>query len=129
MLTFEELETMLYEIVNELPGDLFKELNGGVFLHPEIKLHAESEDYNNLYILGEYHSDPRGLGRYITIYYGSFMRLYANTSPEYQKERLKKVLFHEFTHHLESLAGERELEKKDNIDLWKYKSRKLRVQK
>ena len=40
------------------------------------------------------------------------------------KERLKKTLFHEFTHHLESLAGERDLEIEDERQLAAYRREK-----
>jgi hypothetical protein len=52
--------------------------------------------------------------------------LFSHLKPEKQRERLKKILIHEFTHHLESLAGERDLEIKDAMDLEEYK-RKARI--
>jgi predicted Zn-dependent protease with MMP-like domain len=64
-----------------------------------------------------------GLGRYIAIYYGSFEKVYGNCSPEEQKEQLRRVLIHEITHHIESLAGERGLEIKDKAELEKYKQK------
>ena len=124
MTTYEEMETVLDKMVSELPMDLFRELNGGVILLPDIKMHEESTRRDNLFILGEYHYDPRGLGRYITIYYGSFMQLYARLAPERQEDKLRRVLYHEFTHHLESLAGERDLEIQDARELLEFKSRR-----
>lgn len=121
MITFEETGIMLDEIADEIPEDFYRELNGGIILLPEAKLHPAG---NNLFILGEYNNDRKGyggLGRYIAIYYGSFTHLYAHLNPEQQKEELRRILIHEFTHHLESLAGERNLEKKDAENLEKYK--------
>ena len=126
MKTFEDMETILHKMVEELPDDLFRELNGGVILLPDIKMHKESTWSDNLFILGEYNNDPRGLGRYITVYYGSFMQLYSLFSPERQKEKLRRILYHEFTHHLESLAGEKDLEIKDARDLLEFKSRRFK---
>jgi len=114
---------MLDEIADGLPEELLRELNGGVILLPDTKIHPESAGAASLYIMGEYHYQPLGLGRYITIYYGSFIRVYAHTQPAQQKEALKKILFHEILHHLESLAGDRSLEKKDAQDIAKYKER------
>ena len=123
---------MLDDIADEIPEEFYRELNGGVFLLPDTKMHPDSmgvEDKTgpeNLYILGEYHNDRKGmggLGRYIVIYYGSFIRLYPNLRPQRQKEELRRVLIHEFTHHLESLAGERGLEIKDAVKLEKYRQR------
>ena len=123
MITYNELGAMLDDIANELPEDLYRELNGGVILLPESKLHPQSDSINKLYIMGEYHYQPLGLGRYITIYYGSFIRVHAHNSPKEQKEELRKIVFHEFLHHLESLAGDRSLEIKDAHDLIKYKEK------
>ncbi|MDR1663502.1 MAG: metallopeptidase family protein [Clostridiales bacterium] len=126
MTTFDEMEALLAEAAGELPEDFFKELNGGVFLHPDVKFHPESGASSPLYILGEYHNDRQGyggLGRYIVVYYGSFMRMYSRYTAEHQRNELLKILKHEFTHHLESLAGERGLEIKDAMDIERYKRR------
>ena len=72
---------------------LYNELNGGIFLLPQVKRSPVGCD-NDFYIMGEYHS--------------------AHT------------LHHEFTHHLESLAGERELVKEDERFLEDYMRRKSR---
>ena len=123
MISFDELGIMLDEIADEIPADIYNGLNGGVNLLPEVKLHPESSGADNLYILGQYHNQPLGLGRYITVYYGSFVRVYGYYAPDRQKDELRKIVFHEFQHHLESLAGDRSLEIKDAEDLAKYKYR------
>lgn len=126
MITFDEVGLMLDDISAEIPQDFYRDLNGGIILLPESKIHPESKKSGNLFILGEYHNDRTGfggLGRYIAIYYGSFINLYAHLQPEQQKEHLRKVLLHEFTHHLESLAGESGLAVKDAVELEKYKRR------
>ena len=129
-MTFDEMETMLDEIAYEIPKEFYKELNGGIILSPEIKHHPESHYHpGGLYIMGEYHNDRKGyggLGRYIKMYYGSFMQLYSNMPPQRLREELKRVLIHEFTHHIESLAGERGLEIKDAVQLEKYRLRRRR---
>lgn len=121
MVTIEEAQEMLDEIAESLPAEFYKELNGGILLIPEAKRssHAIKDD---LYTMGEYHHSG-SMGRIIYIYYGSFERIYGNTSPENMKQRLKDTLLHEFTHHLESLAGEKGLEKKDAESLRKYQAR------
>jgi hypothetical protein len=111
MVTIDEAEAMLNEISESLPEEIFRHLNGGVNLRPDYKLspYARADD---LYILGEY-SRSSMLGRYIIIYYGSFVRLYGHLAPEQFKTELKHTLCHELTHHLESLAGEKDLEIED----------------
>ena len=131
MVTFEEAGLMLDDIAEEIPKEFYRELNGGVFVVPDVKKHPESsgDRFDNLYILGEYHNDRTGmggLGRYIVIYYGSFVRLYSHLKPERQKEELRRVLIHEFTHHLESLAGERGLAVKDAQQLEIYRQRYIK---
>lgn len=121
MISIDEAETMLNEIAEELPKEFFRYLNGGILLLPDVKLHPESKE-GGLYIMGEYHNE-HGLGRYIVIYYGSFERIFGYLSQEAFRDKLKEVLIHEFTHHLESLAGERELEIKDAIFMEKYRRR------
>jgi hypothetical protein len=61
------------------------------------------------------------MGRYITIFYGSFQAIYGHLSKEKYKAKLKKTLLHEFTHHIESLAGDKSLEIKDKIKMEEYK--------
>ena len=122
MISIDEMETMLDEIAEELPIDFFNNLNGGIILLPEIKLHTKSEG-NDLYILGEYHRDGN-LGRFITIYYGSFSHVHGYLSKDQLKEQLKSTLKHEFRHHLESLAGVRDLEIEDVQDIVEYINRK-----
>ena len=111
MISLEEMEVILDEIAVEFPQDFYKELNGGIVLLPEVKLSTKGRK-KDLYILGEYHNSGN-MGRYITIYYGSFLRVYGHLGEESMKEQLIHTLKHEFTHHLESLAGERNLEIKD----------------
>ena len=124
MVDFDEVGIMLDEIAAELPQEFYKELNGGIILLPEAKKNRVRGS-NNLYIMGEYHRGG-GLGRYITIYYGSFEQLYGHLTRESLKEQLAHTLKHEFTHHMESLAGERGFEKKDEQFLNDYFSRKGR---
>jgi hypothetical protein len=58
------------------------------------------------------------LGRYIAIYYGSFLRVYGHLGREELKDELKKTLKHEFLHHLEAMAGARDLERRTKR-IWK----------
>ncbi|MCL2672570.1 MAG: hypothetical protein FWF10_11145 [Clostridiales bacterium] len=123
MLSFDETAHILDGLAAELPGEFFRHLNGGIVLLPQSKLHRASAEAQRLYILGEYHHEPIGLGRYIAIYYGSFCRVHGGETPERQVERLRETLRHEFTHHMESLAGERGLEIRDAIALQDYKEK------
>ena len=124
MISLEEMEAMLDEIAADLPQEIYKELNGGIVLLPEVKLNPVGK-MNDLYILGQYHKGGN-MGRYISIYYGSFLRVFGYLGKEQIKEQLTHTLKHEFTHHIESLAGERGLEIKDAQFLAGYLNRKNR---
>lgn len=117
--SIEEVHAMLDEIAEGLPSEFFKKLNEGIVLLPRYKIHPSSRDNNKLYIMGEYSVSITG--RNIKIYYGSFEKTYRYRSRQVIYERLKETLLHEFTHHLESLAGEKDLEIKDAEDLRRYK--------
>lgn len=124
MIELERFEEMVYEITDTLPEDFFRELPGGVMVRPQSRLHPAAVD-GDLFILGEYRRD-RHLGRFIVLYYGSFLRCFPSLEPEGMRERIRKVILHEFRHHLESLAGERDLEIEDEIEISRYKYRKER---
>ena len=118
MITIEEAQDILDEIAEGLPHQFFEELNGGILLLPN----AVKSDYDvadDLYVLGEYCYSP-SMGRYINIYFGSFEALFANCSRKKIVRELRETLLHEFTHHLESLAGEKDLEIEDEIQLQAY---------
>ncbi|MCR1841072.1 metallopeptidase family protein [Murimonas intestini] len=121
MVSLEEFENMAREIADTLPEEFYRELNGGLIVQEKRKLHPASVD-DNLCILGEYHRD-KYLGRFIVLYYGSYMQIYGHLSRSDLSKRLRKTILHEFRHHLESLAGEKELEVEDAIEIAEYKRR------
>lgn len=118
VMTLDEMEKTLDDLVQALPPEIFYELNGGVLLKEEVKLHPRRLA-DDLYILGEYYRDPI-FGRYIVIYYGSFCRVFEGEGPDRLRSELDRVLKHELTHHLEHRAGERDLEKEDDRQLLHY---------
>ncbi len=118
MIDIDRFEVILDDIAGELPREFYRELNGGILLLPEAKIspYAVSDD---LYIMGEYIYSS-SMGRMIKIYYGSFARSYSHLSESALTEQIREVLYHEFTHHMESLAGEKGLELKDEAQLRRY---------
>ncbi|MDR3072732.1 MAG: metallopeptidase family protein [Clostridiales Family XIII bacterium] len=120
MITIDEMQNMLDELAEELPPIFFEELNGGILLLPKVRTSDHAQN-NDLYVLGEYRHQY-SMGRYIIIYYGSFELLFPHLPPDALKAELRKTLRHEFTHHLESLAGENDLEKYDASLLGNYLS-------
>ena len=122
MISLERFEDITMEIAETFPEDFFRELHGGVMVRDRRRLHPAAEDHD-LFILGEYRHD-RYLGRFIVLYYGSFAVCFGFCTEEELKMQIRKVLLHEFRHHLESLAGERDLEVEDAVEISRYKYRK-----
>ncbi len=87
------------EIIEDLPPGILAHLNGGIIIRPERK------SLQGFITLGTYNVQPKGLGRYILIYYGSFKALYGKGAYERIKKKLKETICHELLHHWESLSG------------------------
>ncbi|HWS43073.1 MAG TPA: metallopeptidase family protein [Pseudoflavonifractor sp.] len=112
LLSFDQAGEALDEMAEELPQVFFRDLNGGVLLLPEAMPDPDFPD-DELYIMGEYCNDQ--MGRYIKLYYGSFAALAEAedwTEDDWDGE-LYTTLIHEFTHHMEGLAGGHALDDKD----------------
>ena len=121
MISLAGFNRILSEAADEMPPDFFDDLNGGIRLLPEWKIHPEAV-HGDLYILGEYHYDSV-MGRNIAIYYGSFIRTYGNLDENLLRERIVHTLKHEFRHHLESMGGTKELEIEDRKQNEKYREK------
>ena len=117
MFSIEDVNEILDEVASEFPEEIFAELNGGVSLLPDTKFNDADPD-GGLYTLGEYRRDQ--MGRYIVLYFGSIHAVHGGNSRSQLRANLRKLLAHELTHHLESLAGERDLEIDDERRLNEY---------
>ena len=116
----------LDEVAEEIPPDLLRQLNGGIIVLPDLKYHHKALD-RDLFIMGEYHVQIPGMGRYIVMYYGSFERVFGASTPNRCKrlrKELRKTLIHELRHHIESLSGVKDLEYEDERSLEAYYLRK-----
>lgn len=110
-LSFEEVASILDEIVDSLPNELYEHLNGGIYLMPDTKHNAKIPS-NRYYVLGEYHNSHT-LGKIIFIYYGSFIAVHGTATREQARQLLTQTVKHELRHHMEGLAGCRDLEVED----------------
>lgn len=117
ILSIDEVYDILDEVYAEFPEPLFDGLNGGVLLLEEELPDPEAGE--DVYVMGEYCHDE--MGRYINIYYGSFAALLFDEPREVWVDELRTTLRHELTHHVEGLAGERSLERKDTAQLEQFK--------
>ena len=120
MMTIDQVNDLLDDMADSFPEALFDGLNGGINLLEEARPDPEFPP-GEMYILGEYCNDQ--MGRYINLYYGSFAALarIEHWTDQDWEEELYDTLAHEFTHHIEGLAGERGLEIKDELYLDSYR--------
>ena len=120
--TCEEFSALLEALADELPDVFFEGLNGGVIVSDEAPTHPDSRDEEPLYTLGQYCCDQ--LGRYIVLYYGSFRRVFRHLDEDELRTEMRRVLRHEFRHHVEGRAGVRDLEEWDADQIRAYRARK-----
>lgn len=118
-MTLEEFHLALEEIASALPPRLFEHLNGGVNIREEALLSPDSVTEEPRYILGQYHH-YRVLGRWIDLYYGSFVRALHDADEAAWKAQIDQVLRHELRHHMEDQAGESALREEDKRETQQY---------
>lgn len=108
--TYEQMGDWLEEIAGQFPEAFFADLDGGIQLEEEA---LEDPEFSSgeMYIMGEYCHDV--LGRYILLYYGSFVQLLQEEDETVWKDEIFATVAHEFTHHMEETAGLHALDDKD----------------
>lgn len=126
-MTYEEFSALIEEMVDDVPEQFLRGLQG-VHVLPEAR---EEEGYQEVYRLGEY-LDPgpadflgagEGLGRHIALYHGSFAAI-AAVDPDFDwEDEAWETLTHELRHHVESLAGEDWLVQEDEADSLEFERR------
>ena len=112
-MTYERFRQTVETMFSEIP-EAFTEGLQGVHV---LEVAKPEPDLGDVYRLGEY-LDPGqdsflggnpGLGRHITLYYGSFVAV-ARGQPDFDwEEEIWETLTHELRHHVESLAGDASL--------------------
>lgn len=117
----DRIRRLADEVAETIPEELLRNLNGGISLTANKKLHKKSNPLRPLYIMGEY-IRSNTFGRSVMLYGGSIRRVFGHYDDEKLKAELSRIIKHELTHHLESLSGERGLEIEDEIKLEEYES-------
>ena len=116
-MTFDDFERASHEAFEEIPEE-YREGIAGLRVLPEVHSHPSLPD---VFTMGEcvteaYPSSfdgPETVQSVIILYHGSFGRIAAR-DPEFEwMEQIWETLVHELQHHLESLAGEDDLEEVD----------------
>ena len=102
MITLEQYNTIISELLDELPEEFFRELSGGVIVSEALVIPDYARD-NDLFTLGQYQFYS-GV-RQIVMFRGSFNRVHPYVGLSEAKPLLRNILRHEFRHHLELLGG------------------------
>ena len=102
MITLQEYQAIVSELMDELPAEFFDKLTGGVIVSDAAPVpdYARSGD---LCTLGQYQV-YNGV-RQIVMFKGSFDRVYPQADAAEAKDILRGVLRHEFRHHIEGRGG------------------------
>lgn len=125
MISMEEFETLADKVANEIPNVFYTDLNGGIQLKEEERLHPLSKEKAPVYILGLYIKDD-ALGCRIDLYYGSFAKVCERFSKERVEKEIRDVLRHEFQHHVETMCGKIDLILEDEEELNSIRKRRQR---
>ena len=102
MISLEEYKRIVSELMDELPEEFYRDLNGGVIVSEAVAI----PDYargGDLCALGQY-LIYSGM-RQIVMFKGSFDRVHPLADSEEARNLLRGILRHEFRHHLESLGN------------------------
>ena len=102
MITTEQYNNIISELMDELPEEFFRELSGGVIVSEALVIPDYAQG-NDLYTMGQYQIYS-GI-RQIVLFYGSFNRAHPLADLFEAKGLLRGILRHEFRHHLEYLGG------------------------
>ena len=122
MITTEQYNHIITELLDELPEEFFRELSGDVIVS-EAMVIPDYAQGNDLYTMGQYQIYS-GI-RQIVMFRGSFNSAHPNVDLFEAKNLLRGILRHEFRHHLEFLAGihnSSSLEAEDERMKWEYLS-------
>ena len=123
MITTEQYNSIISELLDELPDAFFRELSGGVIVSEALVIPDYAQG-NDLYTLGQYQIYS-GI-RQIVMFHGSFNSAHPNVDLFEAKDLLRGILRHEFRYHLEYLAGihnSSSLEAQDKREKLEYLSR------
>ncbi len=104
MIGTEEYRAIVSELLDELPEEFFRGLSGGVVVSEETVIPDYARD-GDLFTMGQYRI--RSGIRQIVLFKGSFDRAHPHADAREAKQILRRILRHEFRHHLESRGGVR----------------------
>ncbi|MBN2221365.1 MAG: metallopeptidase family protein [Vallitaleaceae bacterium] len=121
----EEFSDYVNEVLDhEIPPVLLEGLNLGVIVSPRIEY---SDEGSQFIVMGHYVKSR--IGKQIILYYGSFLHFYQGKSTKAWKRKILATIKHELTHHIEALAGQEDLAKKEHYEVFLRKQKKKKQKK
>ena len=119
----EQFTALADRLMERVPEPVLDGLNGGVAVRRNAQ--RDKRDPHDVYILGEYVTDP-AMGCYVVLYYGSFTAILAGEPDQVWEEELWETIRHELRHHLEVRAGESDLDREDEEQIYELRKRSPR---
>ncbi|HWI66480.1 MAG TPA: metallopeptidase family protein [Symbiobacteriaceae bacterium] len=122
----EQFTELADRLMERVPEPVLEGLNGGVTIRRNAR--REKDDPKDVFIMGEYVTDPV-MGCYVVLYYGSFQAILNGEPDSVWEEELWETIRHELRHHLEYRAGESDLDREDEEQLFELRKRSPRDRK
>jgi len=114
---FDAFSDLAGVYLDAVPERFLLDRNGDpipVIVEPQVR--RRQDDPPGVYILGEYITTEY-LPPQISLYYGSFARLFGAEPEAAWEAQLRETLLHEIRHHVEHMAGVYDLDKEDVLQL------------
>lgn len=119
-MTRERFEELFSRALKRIPGR-YKRGVVSFFTDPRA---LRQKGALGMYILGHYHSDWMNTGPAVTLYYGSFRRVFRGSREKVIKREIARTIAHELLHHWERQSGIDDLGDDDRQKLARWR-RKL----
>lgn len=120
MIDLRTFEHMVAREVDRIPLRYRRRVNGIFVLR---RAYREPGSLTGMYVLGHYHPNNGHLGATVTLYYGSFRRVFRGRSLKVYRREIAKTIAHELLHHWEFQAGRDELGDEDRRNLARWRQR------
>ncbi len=120
MFTFERFESLFRRELARIPEKYKRGVNQ-FFLEKKACRHPGS--FLGLYVLGHYHSFHSNVGPAVTLYYGSFRKVFRRINERALRLQIAKTIAHELLHHWEWQSGIDPLGEEDRRKLVRWKQK------
>ncbi len=120
MANFSVFKAIVREQLRKIPRRFRRGVHG---FRVERRAKRQPGSLSGLYILGTYHTDADHLGPVVTLYYGSFRRVFPEATLRLVRREVAKTIAHELLHHWELQAGRDLLGDEDRLQLARWRRR------